>query len=56
MEDFRTKFAKQNLAKAKGKNLTDWEKKFIANMEQLIKSGNSLSQKQFNTLKKIADK
>jgi hypothetical protein len=34
----------------------NWEREFVGNIEQLIKNGKTLSQKQFNTLKEIADK
>lgn len=55
MEDYRLKFARENLKKAQKGSLTEWEKRFVESMEKLIKANVELSQEQFNTLKEIAD-
>ena len=56
MEDLRKKFIVQNLEKAKRLQLTQWEKEFIENIESLIRRSKDLTQRQFNTLKTIADR
>lgn len=55
MENYRLKFARENLQKAKSGTMNEWEKRFVADVEKLIERNVELSQEQYNKLKEIAD-
>jgi hypothetical protein len=55
MENLQIKFARQNIELAKKKILTEWEKNFIADMEDKLNHGIALNKNQFNKIKELAD-
>jgi hypothetical protein len=56
--DFRQKFIADALSICRKNEykLTDWEKKFITDMENLCQNGNKLTQRQYNTLMEIKER
>jgi len=54
--DLRKKFIEDNLKKAESKKgLTNWEKEFIASIKKVLLEGGTISQKQYNYLKILAE-